>query len=1016
MAWDIGAIEYGASQTPVIGPTTPPSTTPPPSFPPTGPGGADDIAEISVRQGGQAVFILGRIFLDSGTEYHSKRQIIHPSHVYQARVKQWGYVDRSIPVPTGLPQLGDCRIQLIDTDQYFRETIAHQTPRRRLLDLRLAVEGASESFYEPFATFEIVDMEFPPGLVEVTGRDINFAWLDKEIVSPINRVNYPTLMAGVDEVFPPIIFGIIDAPGDASPPTLETQGVITLPRMTLSRWALSQAPILNFDLAKRNVGDTEFSAVSSGDYTITESAVTFNGLDYTLEFIDFFSPQPMGMELRITRANGIWFRGAFGSMPAVSNSPILPLRNPVDCLINMLYAILKAETRVPKFNIDSFASVRAQFESLNISASPVAPYFCDGAIVSPMTAREFISQWMTSFECDFYANRYGEMELNLTTGEDHDRPTFSDGPIFSGSPLESSLIGINSVRQRIANPTCNRLRYNFCLNYSSGEFGQKQVYDNTDDQAALGAADSPPTERIEEDIVEFKFVRDTQTALDVARRRMEFLALGSYRIEFDLPLPEVFNDNELAKQIGVTHYGGLELGGYHNEEFKTTGLTYDLDRMRLTVRGIRRTPQTVDQTAGCPGITGTVVLAFGDFETFANNSPDNNDRLTACRVLFDPSDYAGGITSVRFRAKFVKWDYPYSAGPSFKIVDENGTVYLDSSASNPALTYTANPDDTFYLEADVDVVFPYDAANPHTYYIRQTNDATVPTDDNEWQSFGAALWVFLTAADEAMFDFVMLPMLSFNSACVALNLISSATYAVIAGTWPARSYLKDGSLSDIQYREGWVIADAFTVAGNAALFKVSNGVMVPGTEITIATGSGSGNGTRYSVQFQDSITGFEANERYEWRFKRTAGAGSVAILGAGLRTKVGAADGSLCAVSGESAATTFVIDCELVYLSRSFRYDAADWPAIVDFYFEATWNNAETVNLVDTGTIASPIDPPTVVTSLTFPSGATFTTMRSSEIRSLLIDGHIYTVTVSPSTVPVVDVTAQIVMQWVGNP
>jgi len=198
MAWDIGPFEYGASPTPIPTPTTPPTTTPPPGIPPDGPGGSGDVGYTSIRQGGGAVFILGRFFLDSGTEYESTRTVIHPDYIYEARVKQWGYVDRSIPVPSGLPQLGDCRIQLIDTDRKFRDLLAVQTPRRRLIDLRIVREGESESDNDPFATFEIYDAEFTAGLVDITGRDVNFSWIDKKIDGLINRTNFPDLMEGIE--------------------------------------------------------------------------------------------------------------------------------------------------------------------------------------------------------------------------------------------------------------------------------------------------------------------------------------------------------------------------------------------------------------------------------------------------------------------------------------------------------------------------------------------------------------------------------------------------------------------------------------------------------------------------------------------------------------------------------------------------------------------------------------------------------------------------------------------------
>lgn len=586
MAWDIGAVEYGASPGPVPGPTVPPSTTPGPES-----GGTDDIAPVSVRQTGSAWFVLGKIYLDSGTEYEAKRQVIHPSYIYEGRVLEWGFVDRSIPVPTGLCQLGDCRIRLADTDRKFRDLLAHQTPRRRFIEMRLVQEGESEAAFDPFATFEIVDAEFPAGSIEITGRDITFSWIDKPIPGLINRTNF-TLMDGVDEAFMPIIAGVLDAPSDASPPN--PQGVLTLPRMTETRWGLAQHPILYVELCGKLPGDGEFTLIDPADYTVTEEPHTIDDIDYTLSFIDFGVPQDPGLEVRCRIVEGFYTRGAFGTMPAVINSPLTALRNPIDLLINILYATLKSEERIPRFNVDSFAAIREAMETSVDTESPPQPYACDGAIDRPITVRDFLSWWSTSFEVDVFVNRYGEIDLAFTTATDPDRPLFSQGPVF-GDATDNSLILINSVRQRLANPTCNRLRYNYTLNYSTDEFAAKSIFDNTADQTALAGSGSPPIPHIEEDTVEFRFVRDPLTADHVAARRMAYLALGSYRIELQLPLPEVIDNVELAKLVGVTTYWGLEVGGYYNHEVKTTGLTYDLDRLILTLRGIVRVPQTVDQ-------------------------------------------------------------------------------------------------------------------------------------------------------------------------------------------------------------------------------------------------------------------------------------------------------------------------------------------------------------------------------------------------------------------------------------
>lgn len=185
--------------------------------------------------------------------------------------------------------------------------------------------------------------------------------------------------------------------------------------------------------------------------------------------------------------------------------------------------------------------------------------------------------------------------------------------------------------------------------------------------------------------------------------------------------------------------------------------------------------------------------------------------------------------------------------------------------------------------------------------------------------------------------------------------------------------------------------------------------MVTGAEFTVAAGVGTVPAIGwvvYSAELDPAV--LEDGASYEWVGKRTGPIGNMLFLGAGLRPKVG--DGEeLCAEVAEVQVKTFVFDCEARYLSRAFKYNAADFPAGTVFYFEASWNDGETVNLLDTGTEGTPIDPPTIVSGspLTFPGIAAYTTLRSGPIT--LIDQHWYTVTIDPDTEPQVDVTAYII-------
>lgn len=549
-------------------------------------------------------FILGQLFLDSGTENVAVREIIHPDYVIEGRVLEWGYADKSIPVPSGLYQGGDMRVKFADTDLRWRDVVVEEPLIRRFLQLKIVQEGTSEAAVQPFVTMEIFDAETSAGAIEIFGRDITFAWIDELIPGLINRTNFPDLMDGIDEAFMPIIFGILESVPVGSPPS--PQGVLKLPRMTLTRWGVAQHPIEGVTAVyRKHVDEGEFTIFPQGsppEWDVVEEVHVIDGLSYTLTFLDFAVDQDPGMEVRVD-VHGANFRGNFGSMTAVSG--IGALQDFIDCGINLLYAFLRSETRIARFDVDSFAEARTTLATL-IDDSPPTGYKCDGAITRSVTKREVLAWWLTSAEMDLFVNRYGQIAVNLTTETDPARPLFSQGPVFDPDS-DNSLIVINSLRQRLANPHINRLRYNYALNYyDPDEFSKKNVFDNEADQLALGGDASPPNPDIIEGTCEFRFVRDSATAAHVASRRMAFLALGSYRLEWQMPLPEVFDDLELAALVGISHRQGLSPGGYINKEVKVTGLTYDLDRLLCTVRGILRVPQEVEPEEACGSLTGSL--------------------------------------------------------------------------------------------------------------------------------------------------------------------------------------------------------------------------------------------------------------------------------------------------------------------------------------------------------------------------------------------------------------------------
>jgi len=556
--------------------------------------------------------IVARFFLDSGTEYLSNLPVTHPSWEYEGRVLKWGSIERSIPSPIGLPRVSDAQIRVADTDRKYRTLLATQTARRRFVELKILEEGTSESATDPIYRGEVVNTSFGPGYVEVDMRDVTFSWIDETLPNVINRTNYPFLAPGLDEAFFPIVNGECISPDD------NPQGVIALPHIGFSvsigdRYAATFHELEDIAIYKREPGQGLFSPVDPADYNVTVEAQAF--VEYptlgaiNVTYVDFLLELPEGTEVRAD-IWGINFRGAWNGIPVAPTFE--ENRNPINYFINMIFLImLKAGQSDTIWEVSTIEAVLNTFETILPGPSGGTRFNCDGALTKAQTVREWLGTFLTNFEIDFYQQKNGKLAIAYVEDTNPYRTLFT-----AGHDVE-----ISSFYEDIAKPTVNQCRFHFQKNYASDEYASNEIFDNVSDQYTLGdgvfdiygdpvldpSGIPERIDKLEVDDFFLDFVRDTVTALFVVTRRMSFLALGSFRQFWNMDLPETIGNLELARLIGLTHFDGLEAGGYVNKEVKIIGLTIDLDKMKVAVSSILRVPQT---------ITAPYVLQVTDESTF----------------------------------------------------------------------------------------------------------------------------------------------------------------------------------------------------------------------------------------------------------------------------------------------------------------------------------------------------------------------------------------------------------------
>ncbi len=534
---------------------------------------------VSVPAGVDAVsnrWLLGaKVHLASGTRALADDFVRTDGGVYEGRVLDFGFIERSITAPSSAPTTGDCLIRIADHDQQWRTLASQETFIRKLLELVRITDQ------QVIGGFEITDVSFGDAYVELRGTDLISKSLKKKIPPLGNRDNFPWMIEGVDEFFMNIIVGEMFSPEDNPQgmipcdhmgPTTKTTGGVSVDRYCIARHLINGPDVVV--VYRKLISDAAFAIVDSSEYVITyDEAFTVDDFYHTPTYLDFLNYQESDAEIRVD-TYGALRGGVIGSFYNWDDPN--PIRYPIDALSIVLWElgpIFGGETRNDRYNTESLQTVLDYCVANDI--------FFDGAICESTTPLAFIEQLQTNFEgiVHFYVNRRYQIEVASVVAENTDRPVATD-----------KLDNV-SVTPKLAVAPFNRFFYRYKLNPSSGEYNGSGTYNKTDDQAALGEGDyQGNANQPEVEYVDLYYISDQYAALGTIIRRSAMQALGSHRALLTLPLPNWFERLELAGLIGVTHYGGIGAGGWVNEEFKILSIRHNLKTLKTAVEVIKRLP------------------------------------------------------------------------------------------------------------------------------------------------------------------------------------------------------------------------------------------------------------------------------------------------------------------------------------------------------------------------------------------------------------------------------------------
>lgn len=584
--------------------------------------------------------MIAEIKLTGGTLFRAGKGIRHPTRMYIGKVKSFGSIIRSIQVPSGLAQIGDAELEIIDTDGELRRLMSGVPPQNREIVIKIGGEGESEAIFQIAYTGIIVHATFPPGLAKIRVSDNTFKFLAEKLPDLLTRENFvadPVFARNIrqrtegsfdeSEIFSPIIFGILDSTG------LDVIGSMNAVRLDSTTFNLAQHPIPHgpiriFVKDPDNKPDPDQSFIEQvGGFSIVEVAKTIDGIDYVFTHVVFGQGQADGFEVR--------FDGEGMTDDDTKDGTVI--RDPAEAIKQYLIRIARRDptTELDLIGFDSAGDVMGAIET----GGPTVGFLCDGAITQRMSHREALARMTRSFGIFLFTNKAGRTTIRYIGASNPDRTILDD----------VQDIYVKTETHALARPIFNEVKLQYIRMFS--EQSWQGILTVSDDDAVEAL------ERVESKDLKLFFVRDDFVADRVARDFLQFTNPGSFRIVMTIPGHRRTGDVELAELIGITNYSGLDpFGqGYVNKEFLIQKTEFRTDSKELRVHAVARArppERTISQASewititngsgqDVEGLYKELIFSTKDFGTWVlvqvRSSPSFN------QVRFEEFDLAIGL-------------------------------------------------------------------------------------------------------------------------------------------------------------------------------------------------------------------------------------------------------------------------------------------------------------------------------------------------------------------------------------
>jgi hypothetical protein len=486
-------------------------------------------------------------------------------------VHKWGTVTRSVPVPVGLPHIGDAVVELVDVDNGWRAAFAGVPPQNRKVTLKIGPEGGSESLFYVAYTGLIKHADTQPGLVRVYLRDATFQFLDEDLPDLLTREVYDDPLLGdnlvrrtagtyeEEEVFSPIPIGVLES----SDP--EVVGAMNAVRISDTTYNLAQYPIPHDPIVLYGKGqeDTDFVELTGG-YSIVEEAKTVAGRAYTFTHVEFSSARGDGYEVRWD-GHGMTDDGTKDG---------LVIRNHAEAVRQYLIRIVgKDESELNKIRFDRAVELLDAVNNGNLETSGGDGLLCDGVIQKRITHGVALTRLMRPILIMF-VDKKGLYSIRYIGDTPSDMPQLDD----------VQDIFVKTEQHDLGDPVHNVINYQFARSFSTQTWSGKESLRDTDS-----------IDRYQKEVpqdVPLWFARDPLTAQVMVREYLEWTQPESYRIMFTTAGHRRIPYIELTDFTQITQYAGFDEtgGGYVDKEFMVHRTEFNLDDKTLRVHAIARVP------------------------------------------------------------------------------------------------------------------------------------------------------------------------------------------------------------------------------------------------------------------------------------------------------------------------------------------------------------------------------------------------------------------------------------------